>query len=63
MPLVIVGISVLVLLFLMTKLKMNGFIALLVVAVAVGLIEGIPVAEIPGILADGVGGQLGDRFW
>lgn len=62
MPLVIVGISVLVLLFLMTKLKMNGFIALLVVAVAVGLIEGIPVAEIPGILADGVGGQLGDTL-
>ena len=34
MPLVVVGISVLVLLFLMTKLKLNGFAALLLVAVA-----------------------------
>ncbi|MBK8447143.1 MAG: gluconate permease [Micropruina sp.] len=62
MPLVIVGISVLVLLFLMTKLKINGFVALLVVAVAVGLVEGIPLADIPGILADGVGGQLDDTL-
>lgn len=62
MPLVIVGISVLVLLFLMTKLKINGFVALLVVAVAVGLVEGLPLADIPGILADGVGGQLDDTL-
>ena len=62
MPLVIVGIAVLVLLFLMTKLKINGFVALLVVAVAVGLVEGIPVDEIPGILGDGVGGQIGDTL-
>lgn len=62
MPLVIVGISVLVLLFMMTKLKINGFVALLVVAVAVGLVEGIPMDKIPGILADGVGGQLDDTL-
>lgn len=58
MPLVIVAISVVVLLFLMTKLKMNGFVALLVVSVAVALVERIPLAKIPDIIGAGIGGQL-----
>ncbi|MEV7691579.1 gluconate:H+ symporter [Streptomyces bungoensis] len=62
MPLVIVAISVLVLLLLMTRLKLNGFAALLLVAVGVALVQGIPVKEIPGVLSDGIGGQVGDTM-
>lgn len=70
MPLVLVAISVIVLLILMTKLKINGFVALLVVAVGVALLTPLPffgttaigLADIPGILADGVGGQLDDTL-
>ncbi|MFI9353806.1 gluconate:H+ symporter [Streptomyces lydicus] len=62
MPLVVVGISVLILLFLMTKLKLNGFIALLLVAVGVALVEGVSVEKIPDVLAEGVGGQTGDTM-
>src|SRR5512138_637221 len=49
MPLVVVGISVLVLLLLMTKFRLNGFAALLLVAVGVVLVQGI-------------GGQIGDTM-
>ncbi len=59
MEFVVVALAVVVLVFLMTRLKLNGFIALLLVAVAVALVEGIPVASIPEILEEGVGGQLG----
>lgn len=59
MPLVVVAVGVVVLLVLMTKLRFNGFIALLLVAIGVGLIEGISVDKIPEVLEDGVGGQLG----
>ncbi|MGW1028733.1 gluconate:H+ symporter [Streptomyces sp. NPDC002577] len=62
MPLVVVGISVLILLFLMTRLKLNGFIALLLVAVGVALVQGIPSAEIADVLGEGVGGQIGDTL-
>ncbi|MFJ7999636.1 gluconate:H+ symporter [Streptomyces sp. NPDC096310] len=62
MPLVVVGISVLVLLFLMTRLKLNGFAALLLVAVGVALVQGIPLTKIPDILSDGIGGQIGDTM-
>ncbi|KAF5998771.1 gluconate:H+ symporter [Streptomyces sp. WAC00263] len=62
MPLVVVGISVLVLLFLMTRLKLNGFAALLIVAVGVALVQGIPVAGIPDVLSEGIGGQIGDTM-
>ncbi|MFK0104465.1 gluconate:H+ symporter [Streptomyces sp. NPDC091217] len=62
MPLVVVGISVLVLLFLMTKLRMNGFVALLLVAVGVAVVRGIPLEKIPGTLSDGIGGQIGDTM-
>ncbi|MGO4758047.1 gluconate permease, partial [Streptomyces sp. 2MCAF27] len=49
MPLVVVGISVLALLFLMTKVKLNGFISLLLVAVAVALVRGVPMEKIPDV--------------
>ncbi|WP_314176639.1 gluconate:H+ symporter [Streptomyces winkii] len=62
MPLVAVGISVLILLFLMTRLKLNGFAALLLVAVGVALVQGIPVAKIPEVLSGGIGDQIGDTM-
>ncbi|MFJ8082411.1 gluconate:H+ symporter [Streptomyces sp. NPDC096205] len=62
MPLVVVAISVLVLLLLMTRLKLNGFAALLLVAVGVALVQGIPVKDIPDVLSDGIGGQIGDTM-
>lgn len=62
MPLVAVGVSVLILLLLMTKLKLNGFAALLLVAVGVGLVQGIPPAEIPEVLSGGIGDQIGDTM-
>ncbi|MFF4506686.1 gluconate:H+ symporter [Streptomyces sp. NPDC001401] len=62
MPLVVVAISVLVLLFLMTRLKLNGLIALLLVAVGVALVQGIPAAKIGDVLGQGVGDQIGDTM-
>lgn len=46
----------------MTKLEFNGFIALLLVAVAVAFVMGIPAGKIPEILADGVGGQIDETM-
>lgn len=62
MPLLVVGISVLILLLLMTRLRLNGFAALLLVAVGVALARGIPVANIPDVLSEGIGGQIGDTM-
>ncbi|GAA3839775.1 gluconate transporter [Streptomyces coacervatus] len=62
MPLVVVAISVLVLLFLMTRLKLNGLVALLLVAVGVALVQGIPAAKIGDVLGQGVGDQIGDTL-
>jgi Gnt-I system high-affinity gluconate transporter len=62
MPLVAVGAGVLLLLFLMTRLRLNGFAALLLVAIGVGLVQGIPVEKIPDVLAGGIGDQIGDTM-
>lgn len=62
MPLVVVGISVVVLLLLMTRMKLNGFAALLLVAVGVALVQGIPAVEIPDVLSAGIGDQIGDTM-
>ncbi|NEA98727.1 gluconate:H+ symporter [Streptomyces sp. SID13726] len=62
MPLVVVAISVLVLLLLMTKLRLNGFAALLLVAVGVALVRGMALEEIPDVLSEGIGDQIGDTM-
>ncbi|MEV0781042.1 gluconate:H+ symporter [Streptomyces sp. NPDC050433] len=62
MPILVVGVSVLILLLLMTRLRVNGFAALLLVAVGVALVQGIPVATIPDVLSEGIGGQIGDTM-
>jgi Gnt-I system high-affinity gluconate transporter len=59
MPLVIVAIGVVLLLLLMIRLKLNGFIALILVALAVGVMQGMPVNKVIGSIKAGVGGTLG----
>ena len=46
MPLVIVAIGVALLLLLMIRFKLNGFIALVLVALAVGLMQGMPLDKL-----------------
>ncbi|WP_129660132.1 gluconate:H+ symporter [Rothia uropygialis] len=69
MPLLIVAVAVALLLILMTKFKLNGFVALLIVSVLVaswGALSGVltlddkpaTVADIPDIIGSGMGGQL-----
>lgn len=45
MPLVILAIGILVLFFLIVRVKLNSFLALLVVAGLVGLAEGMPITS------------------
>tara|TARA_R110002051_G_scaffold235393_3_gene296899 strand:- start:2839 stop:4173 length:1335 start_codon:yes stop_codon:yes gene_type:complete len=54
---VIIGISIL--LFLILKLKINAFIALLIGSITVGLIAGLNATEIINTIKDGMGGTLG----
>ena len=61
MPLVIVAIGVVLLLLLMIRFKMNGFIALVLVALAVGLMRGMPLVKVISSIKAGVGGTLGKR--
>ncbi|WP_306318967.1 MULTISPECIES: gluconate:H+ symporter [unclassified Streptomyces] len=58
MPMLVVALSVVALLFLMTKVKLNGFIALLLVAVVVAMVQGISLPEISDVLEAGIGDQL-----
>lgn len=69
MPLVVVALAVALLIFLMTKLKLNGFISLLLVATLVGIWAAVTgqltvgdepatIADIADILEDGIGGQM-----
>lgn len=57
MPLVIVAIGVALLLLLMIRFKMNGFIALVLVALAVGLMQGMPLDKVIVSIKNGVGGH------
>lgn len=59
MPLFIVDIGVALLLLLMIRFKLNGFIALILVALAVGVLQGMPVNKVIGSIKNGVGGTLG----
>ncbi|BAE75607.1 High-affinity gluconate transporter [Sodalis glossinidius str. 'morsitans'] len=59
MPLFIVAIGVALLLLLMIRFKLNGFIALILVALAVGILQGMPVNKVIESIKNGVGGTLG----
>ncbi|MFA7076378.1 MAG: SLC13 family permease, partial [Candidatus Izemoplasmatales bacterium] len=52
-----VGVVILVLLVTMTKIP--AFVSIIIAALLVGLIGGVPGGEIPGIIAKGFGGTLG----
>ncbi|EKN5069963.1 gluconate transporter, partial [Yersinia enterocolitica] len=59
MPLVIVAVGVAMLLLLMIRFKLNGFISLILVALAVGVMQGMPVDKVVDSIKAGVGGTLG----
>ncbi|WP_444309779.1 GntT/GntP/DsdX family permease, partial [Megasphaera sp.] len=59
MPLVILAIGILILFFLIVKVKLNSFLALLLVAGAVGLAEGMPIDKLIPTIEKGLGGTLG----
>ena len=60
MPLMIVLGGVVLLLMMMLAFRLNGFISLIVVSIAVGLAEGMPLATVVGSVKNGVGGTLGN---
>ncbi len=59
MPLVIIAIGVALLLLLMIKFKLNGFLSLIIVAIIVGVAEGMPIDKVVTSIKNGVGGTLG----
>ncbi|MEM9917833.1 MAG: gluconate:H+ symporter [Bacteroidota bacterium] len=59
MPILIIVGGIAVLLFLIIVLRLNSFLALILVALGVGLAEGMPVAEVMDSIQKGVGGTLG----
>jgi Gnt-I system high-affinity gluconate transporter len=60
MPLVYVALAVALILILMIPLKMNGFIALIIAAIFVGFLQGMPMDKMMESIAGGIGGQLDD---
>lgn len=59
MPLLIVFLGVAVLIFLISYLKINTFISLLLVSIACGLFLGIPISKIVTVVEAGMGSTLG----
>lgn len=59
MPLVILACGIVLLFFLIVKVKLNSFISLLIVAGLVGFAEGLPMGQIIPVIEKGLGGTLG----
>ena len=59
MPLVILAAGILLLFFLIVKVKLNSFLSLLLVAALVGWAEGMPSGQIIPTIEKGLGGTLG----
>ncbi|MFF0826541.1 GntP family permease [Brevibacillus sp. NPDC003359] len=59
MPLVITLLSIIFLLILITRVKLNPFIALLLAAGFVGIASGMPLVKVVDSIKDGMGGTLG----
>lgn len=59
MPLLYVIIGVALLLILMIALKLNGVLSLVIVALAVGMMEGIPLNKVVTSMTNGIGSTLG----
>ncbi|MGD6944113.1 gluconate:H+ symporter [Cytobacillus gottheilii] len=58
MPLLYAALGVVLILILMIPLKMNGFIALLLAAILVGLLQGMDLNHILESMTHGIGGQI-----
>lgn len=54
-----VGIGIAALLFMILKLRMQAFIALLIVCIVVGIIAGLPADDVLNSIKNGMGGTLG----
>jgi len=59
MPLLIVAIGVILLIVLISKFKINTFVALLIVSFCVALTLGIPMGKVVSTIETGIGGTLG----
>lgn len=59
MELVIVALGILLLLFLIMKVKMNTFVSLIIVSILVALCLGMSLVEIIPAIEEGMGSQLG----
>ncbi|MEK5164110.1 gluconate:H+ symporter [Paenibacillus sp. FSL R5-0527] len=59
MPLLIVALGVALLLVLMVGFKLEGFISLVLVAIVVGLLNGLTFSDVVNSVEEGIGGQLG----
>lgn len=59
MSILIMLLGVLLLFFLIIKLKLNTFVSLLLVSIFVGLLLGIPWAKVPTVVEQGIGDQVG----
>ena len=53
MPLLIVLIGVIILIFMIVKLKMNTFVGLVITSFIVGLLLGLPLTKIPQTIETG----------
>lgn len=60
MPLLVVILSVVLLVVLIVKFKIETFTALLLISLLVGVVLGIPLANLPQVVVRGMGEQLGD---
>lgn len=59
MPLIILIIGILFLFFLIVKVKLNGFLSLIIACLFVGLAEGLPLMKTIATIETGFGGTLG----
>ncbi|MES7365657.1 gluconate transporter, partial [Cutibacterium acnes] len=59
MPLLITLLSIIFLLILITRFKVNPFVALLLAAGFVGIASGMPLVKVVDSIKDGMGGTLG----
>ena len=57
MPLLIVLLGVILLVFMIVKLKLNTFVSLVVTSFVIALLLQIPVAKITTTIETGIGGQ------
>ncbi|MFD2562100.1 GntP family permease [Aquimarina rubra] len=57
--LIAVGLGIIALLFMILKLRMQAFIALLIVCILVGIVAGLPAEDILNSIKNGMGGTLG----